>query len=456
MVEAPCRIKSPARFDDELVIETILAELRSHSMKFAYRIERGGKLVATGYTRLACIDESQKLHRITPDQRAVLVGGEESCGEAARGVAARRAPRVPPDGDRGAERRRRGHARGGRGRGRGHRQGAHRRPPPPHGGDGHGVLARRQPARLPGAPLVDGKAETAWNGKTGDLGGSIEITVPAEATATAIALTAGFDKGGLFEANHRIARLLLSRDGKTTKEVRLDVNVRAPQRIAIDDPRPGGTYRLQVLETKPGTKTAWEELVVSELAVYGRAGKARVPTHLPKVTVAPGSAPAPAPRRAGRAPRTRSVGPARACLALAAWTADLSRALAKELPPESRLPPTCAEEAKVPTVTGPPPEWKRLRAVRFAWFDGVSSSGPIATSSSRGRTGRWWSAPSTRPRRTSAASVPRSSSLRRSTCAARRCSSRARCSPRRPRPRAPRVSSSTTAPRSSRTSSAAG
>ena len=76
VVEAHAEYKSPARFDDELVIETVLAELRSHSMKFAYRIERGGKLVATGYTRLACIDESQKLHRITPDQRAVLVGGE--------------------------------------------------------------------------------------------------------------------------------------------------------------------------------------------------------------------------------------------------------------------------------------------------------------------------------------------------------------------------------------------
>lgn len=219
--------------------------------------------------------------------------------------------------------------------------------------------------------LVDGKAETAWNGKTGDLGGWIEITVPAEATATAIALTAGFDKGGLFEANHRIARLLLSRDGKTTKEVRLDVNVRAPQRIAIDDPRPGGTYRLQVLETKPGTKTAWEELVVSELAVYGRAGKARVPTHLPKVTVAPGSAPPPhlaAPGEPAHPERRTGKSVPALC---AAWTADLSRALAKELPPESRLPPTCAEEAKVPTVTGPPPEWKRLRAVRFAWFDGV-------------------------------------------------------------------------------------
>jgi hypothetical protein len=35
----------------------------------------------------------------------------------------------------------------------------------------------------------------------------------------------------------------------------------------------------------PGTRTAWRELVVSELAVYGDPGAARVPLHLPHVLV---------------------------------------------------------------------------------------------------------------------------------------------------------------------------
>lgn len=78
VVEAHAEYKSPARFDDELVIETTLAELRTVSLKFTYRIERASTLVATGYTRLACIDGSHKLHRMTEDMRAVLLAGEVS------------------------------------------------------------------------------------------------------------------------------------------------------------------------------------------------------------------------------------------------------------------------------------------------------------------------------------------------------------------------------------------
>lgn len=78
VVEAHAEYKSPARFDDELVVETTLAELRTVSLKFTYRIERAGTLVATGHTRLACIDGANKLHRMTGDMRAVLLAGEVS------------------------------------------------------------------------------------------------------------------------------------------------------------------------------------------------------------------------------------------------------------------------------------------------------------------------------------------------------------------------------------------
>ncbi len=42
VVEASCRYKSPARYDDQIVIETRVAALRSSVIKFAYRLLRAG------------------------------------------------------------------------------------------------------------------------------------------------------------------------------------------------------------------------------------------------------------------------------------------------------------------------------------------------------------------------------------------------------------------------------
>ena len=40
VVEASCRYRSPARYDDEIIIETSVTALRSYVTKFAYRILR--------------------------------------------------------------------------------------------------------------------------------------------------------------------------------------------------------------------------------------------------------------------------------------------------------------------------------------------------------------------------------------------------------------------------------
>ncbi|MBX3228456.1 MAG: hypothetical protein KIT84_07375 [Labilithrix sp.] len=136
--------------------------------------------------------------------------------------------------------------------------------------------------------LVDGKPETAWNSKTGDLNGFIEFRVPASARVTRVELTAGFDKvgpkGDLFAMNHRITKVRLSRGGTVVKEVDLDPSKRSLQAIDVDEP--GGDFRLDVLATQPGTEKAWRELAVSELRVWGRAGGApENPAHLPKVAI---------------------------------------------------------------------------------------------------------------------------------------------------------------------------
>ncbi len=78
VVEAHVGYKAPSRFDDLLVVETTLSELRSVSMKFSYVIRRDGTLIAEGYTRLGCIDAQHKLLRIPDHMRDVLLAAEQA------------------------------------------------------------------------------------------------------------------------------------------------------------------------------------------------------------------------------------------------------------------------------------------------------------------------------------------------------------------------------------------
>jgi acyl-CoA thioester hydrolase len=76
VVEAHVQYRAPSRFDDLLVVETTLTELRTVSLKFGYRIVRGVDVIAEGMTRLGCIDASHKLLRIPEEMRDVLLSGE--------------------------------------------------------------------------------------------------------------------------------------------------------------------------------------------------------------------------------------------------------------------------------------------------------------------------------------------------------------------------------------------
>ena len=53
VVEASCRYRKSARYDDSIVIETGIASLERASVEFAYRVvrETDGELLATGRTR---------------------------------------------------------------------------------------------------------------------------------------------------------------------------------------------------------------------------------------------------------------------------------------------------------------------------------------------------------------------------------------------------------------------
>src|SRR4051794_15418120 len=107
--------------------------------------------------------------------------------------------------------------------------------------------------------LIDGKQETAWNGKTGDLvSGFIAVRIPEQARVRQIRITCGYDKiakdgTDLFTANHRIARVKIHRPGVPfiMREYPLDTERRGAQTIELDVP--GGDITITVMETVPGT-----------------------------------------------------------------------------------------------------------------------------------------------------------------------------------------------------------
>jgi acyl-CoA thioester hydrolase len=55
VIEAHCNYRRPALYEDLLLIDVGISELRSASMRFAYRVLRGEELLADGYTRHAVI-----------------------------------------------------------------------------------------------------------------------------------------------------------------------------------------------------------------------------------------------------------------------------------------------------------------------------------------------------------------------------------------------------------------
>jgi len=64
VVEANCRYRAPARYDDEVVIETSVIALRSSFVKFSYRILRsqsdGEQLLAEAETLHVSVDKSMR------------------------------------------------------------------------------------------------------------------------------------------------------------------------------------------------------------------------------------------------------------------------------------------------------------------------------------------------------------------------------------------------------------
>jgi acyl-CoA thioester hydrolase len=76
VVEANCRYKSPARYDDELIIETSVTGVRGAVLKFRYRVVRVGdqQLLAEGETTHVVTD-GKLTKRPLPDKYVQALKG---------------------------------------------------------------------------------------------------------------------------------------------------------------------------------------------------------------------------------------------------------------------------------------------------------------------------------------------------------------------------------------------
>ncbi len=76
VVHAEVEYLSPARYDQELRVHVHVTEVTGASVRFAYQIrDIAGELLATGQTRLACLDTRNRPTRLPSDISTKLASG---------------------------------------------------------------------------------------------------------------------------------------------------------------------------------------------------------------------------------------------------------------------------------------------------------------------------------------------------------------------------------------------
>jgi acyl-CoA thioester hydrolase len=72
VVEAHCDYKKPAFYEDLLIVDVEVSQLRGASVKFGYRVLRGDTLLAVGYTRHAVIGTDGRPRALPDEMRAAI------------------------------------------------------------------------------------------------------------------------------------------------------------------------------------------------------------------------------------------------------------------------------------------------------------------------------------------------------------------------------------------------
>lgn len=82
VVSAHVDYRRPARYDEDLRLEVALDELRRASVGFSYALVRHGpagrEVLATGSTRLGCLDRTMRPARLPPDAHEILAEGRRT------------------------------------------------------------------------------------------------------------------------------------------------------------------------------------------------------------------------------------------------------------------------------------------------------------------------------------------------------------------------------------------
>lgn len=78
VLESLCRYRTPARFDDELVIHCRCLGLRGARFRYEYAITRGDELVADGHTEHACVDARTMRPTRVPEWLVEAIGAAEA------------------------------------------------------------------------------------------------------------------------------------------------------------------------------------------------------------------------------------------------------------------------------------------------------------------------------------------------------------------------------------------
>ena len=72
VVEAHCRYRAPSYYEDLLLIEVEVTELRAASLRFGYIVRRGGDILAEGWTRHAVVGPTGRPRALPEELRAML------------------------------------------------------------------------------------------------------------------------------------------------------------------------------------------------------------------------------------------------------------------------------------------------------------------------------------------------------------------------------------------------
>ena len=67
VIEANCRYRAPAHYDDLLTFQSAVAEISRVRIKIVTRVLRDGLLLAEGYVVLGSVDRSGRVSRLDPE-----------------------------------------------------------------------------------------------------------------------------------------------------------------------------------------------------------------------------------------------------------------------------------------------------------------------------------------------------------------------------------------------------